>query len=77
MGSELISGLDQDVAAPETDEPGGFEALTTATIPVKVFRLADCAVREELPPMDSQPSLATATKPVTMRYSVLNKSQQS
>jgi hypothetical protein len=41
MGSELISGLDQDVAAPETDEPGGFEALTTATIPVKGFRLAD------------------------------------
>jgi hypothetical protein len=41
MGSELISGLDQDVAAPETDEPGGFEALTTATIPVKFFSEAD------------------------------------
>ena len=41
MGSELISGLDQDVAAPETDQPGGFEVLTTATISVKVFSQAD------------------------------------
>jgi hypothetical protein len=41
MGSELISGLGQDVDAPETDQPGGFEVLTTATMPVKVLRQAD------------------------------------
>ncbi|MCT0215749.1 hypothetical protein KQ298_05340 [Synechococcus sp. CS-1330] len=41
MGSELISGLDQGGAALETDQPGGFGTLTTATIPVKVFRQAD------------------------------------
>ena len=41
MGSQLISGLDQDGAAPETDQPGGFEALTPAVIPVKAFRQAD------------------------------------
>jgi putative oxidoreductase len=41
MGSELIYGLDRDSAAPEADQPGGFEALITATIPIKVFRQAD------------------------------------
>ena len=40
-GSELISGLDQGGAGPETDQPGGFGALTTATNSVKVFRQAD------------------------------------
>ena len=41
MGSELISGLDQGGPASETDQPGGFGALTPAAIPVKVFRQAD------------------------------------
>jgi len=41
MGCELISGLDQGGAALESDQPGGFGALTTGTIPVKVFRQAD------------------------------------
>ncbi|MFO7628296.1 MAG: hypothetical protein R6W06_02020 [Prochlorococcaceae cyanobacterium] len=41
MGSELISGLDQGGAAPETDQPGGFGALTTAVIQVKALRQAD------------------------------------
>ncbi len=38
MGSELISGLDQGGGAPETDQPGGFWALTPAAISVKAFR---------------------------------------
>jgi putative oxidoreductase len=41
MGSELISGLDQGGAAPETDQPDGFGALTPAAISVKAFRQAD------------------------------------
>jgi hypothetical protein len=41
MGSELISGLDQGSAAPETDQPDGFGALTPAAISVKAFRQVD------------------------------------
>jgi hypothetical protein len=41
MGSELISGLDQGGGAPETDQPGGFWALTTLAVSVKAFHQAD------------------------------------
>ncbi len=41
MGSELISGLDQGGPASETDQPGGFGALTPAVVSVKAFRQAD------------------------------------
>ena len=41
MGSQLISGLDQDGVAPETDQLGGFGASTPAVIAVKAFRQAD------------------------------------
>ena len=40
MGSELTSGLDQGDGAPETDQPGGFWALTPAVVSVKAFRQA-------------------------------------
>ena len=41
MGCELISGLDQGGAALETDQPGGFGALTPAAVSVKAFPQAD------------------------------------
>ena len=41
MGNELISGLDQGGGAPETDQPGGFWALTPAAISAKAFRQVD------------------------------------
>ena len=40
-GNELISGLDQGGGAPETDQPGGFWALTPAAISAKAFRQVD------------------------------------
>jgi len=41
IGTELISGLDQGGAAPKTDQPGGFGALTPAVIALGAFRQAD------------------------------------
>ncbi|MCP9911047.1 hypothetical protein KBZ15_14235 [Cyanobium sp. BA20m-p-22] len=41
MGTELISGLDQGGAAPKTDQPDGFGALTTVAVSVKAFHQAD------------------------------------
>ncbi|MBM5794353.1 MAG: hypothetical protein FJ057_10570 [Cyanobacteria bacterium K_DeepCast_0m_m1_088] len=42
MGTELISGLDQvGGAAPKTDQPGGFGALTPAVIALRAFRQAE------------------------------------
>ena len=41
MGTELISGLNQGGAAPETDQPGGFGALTPTAVSAKAFRQAD------------------------------------
>ena len=74
MGNDLVSGLNQGDGAPETDQPGGFGPSLRQ--PSQRRPSARSIERQEgQPPMDSQPSAATAPKPVTLRYSSRNKPQ--
>jgi hypothetical protein len=41
QGGELTSGLDQGDGAPETDQPGGFWALTPTAVSAKAFCQVD------------------------------------